>query len=640
SSYDGVLYDASRSSLLLIPGGRQGAVRISSKAEEVDASAFSHCAGVDSISVDAGSAHLSSWEGLLYDADGTTLLRVPAGATEIAIREGCTTIAAGALEACASLERINAPSTVTSISPDVFTAIPTVSLLAAAVAAGGSGASIGATEEPTEQASPARTSGSSGTQLSVLVALFSTADDFPEVDPSAIKAQMPKNADAAVWQVAGFSIVDDVEPGDYSALLSSVSTASSSGNSAIVANGGTLSSTWVNGSIVDHAIPGGYWQFDYWTVTLYDSAGNLIDTIKLEAPGGAIFLGWSTRIGADDYFMVDRHSTSESRYWYANWNVAVSWSPNGGYWGTDQTATLPAGGRFVNNAIATSFDNATLPQRNGYTFMGWSADPAASSGVMSVIIQSPGGTYYATWQANAYDILFDANGGTIYGSASWLASDPRVTFDTTYWSTVAAAVRPGYAFTGWFTSPSGGIQIYKPYAGNYSTPVNEGTYWKDDHWVYAGNTTLYAQWVAIEEAVVPLEVEARVDVLGIEDQTPATGYIESRCGEPLKVASVEITSLPGATELFGAGNESQVQLQALAGEGAAWQPGGANASFSFPLGASATESDAGKLAALTMQAYEDRVPISYRFAIPEALLSSLAEITKPVCSVAYTVALA
>ncbi|MCI8341011.1 MAG: hypothetical protein HFJ73_05425, partial [Eggerthellaceae bacterium] len=35
SSYDGVLYDATRSSLLLIPGGRQGAVRISDKAEEV-----------------------------------------------------------------------------------------------------------------------------------------------------------------------------------------------------------------------------------------------------------------------------------------------------------------------------------------------------------------------------------------------------------------------------------------------------------------------------------------------------------------------------------------------------------------------------------------------------------------------------
>ncbi len=42
SSYDGALYDATRSSLLLIPGGRQGAVRIPSQAADVPASAFSH----------------------------------------------------------------------------------------------------------------------------------------------------------------------------------------------------------------------------------------------------------------------------------------------------------------------------------------------------------------------------------------------------------------------------------------------------------------------------------------------------------------------------------------------------------------------------------------------------------------------
>ena len=128
SSYDGVLYDASLSSLLLIPGGRNGAVRVPDTATSVPASAFSHCAGVSAIAVDEGSPAFSSWDGSLYDADGTTLLRVPAGATDITIREGCTTIAAGALEACAKLATINAPATVTSISPDVFQDVHTVSL--------------------------------------------------------------------------------------------------------------------------------------------------------------------------------------------------------------------------------------------------------------------------------------------------------------------------------------------------------------------------------------------------------------------------------------------------------------------------------------------------------------------------------
>ena len=54
--------------------------------------------------VDGGELNAGFAEnGLLYSSDLTTLLRVPAGATEVAIREGCTTIAAGALEACAKL---------------------------------------------------------------------------------------------------------------------------------------------------------------------------------------------------------------------------------------------------------------------------------------------------------------------------------------------------------------------------------------------------------------------------------------------------------------------------------------------------------------------------------------------------------
>ena len=41
-----------------------------------------------------------------------------------------------------------------------------------------------------------------------------------------------------------------------------------------------------------------------------------------------------------------------------------------------------------------------------------------------------------------------------------------------------------------------------------------------------------------------------------------------------------------------------------------------------------------------MASYGMQVPISYRFAMPDTLLPSLAEATKPVCSVAYTVVLA
>ena len=202
SSFDGALYDAEQLSLLLIPEGKQGTVRIPKTAEVAEASVFSHCPLVDSISVDAGSAAFASENGLLYDASLTTLLRVPAGATDITIREGCTIIAVGALEACAKLTTINAPSSVTAISPDIFTAIPTVSLPAASLAGIDD---LDAPGEPTSQdAAP---------QLTAVVTLSAADSGLPESAPSSIDLVLPWGADTAPWQATGFSVASADEGG-------------------------------------------------------------------------------------------------------------------------------------------------------------------------------------------------------------------------------------------------------------------------------------------------------------------------------------------------------------------------------------------------------------------------------------------
>ena len=199
SSFDGALYDAEQLSLLLIPEGKQGTVLLPQGTEVAGSGKFSHCSLVDTISVEDGAA-FSSENGLLYTADLTTLLRVPAGATEITIREGCMTIAAGALEACAKLERINAPATVASISSDVFHAIPTVSLPVASSVSGeaieGSGAWGG------ELVSAGETS----EQLTAMVSLASAGDGLPGVQPSAILVALPDGAVSNSWQERGFSV--------------------------------------------------------------------------------------------------------------------------------------------------------------------------------------------------------------------------------------------------------------------------------------------------------------------------------------------------------------------------------------------------------------------------------------------------
>ncbi len=117
ASFDGALYDADLACLLSIPGGRKGAVRMPSTTEEVDPSAFSHCAGVDAISVDAGGSAYASWDGLLYDISGETLLRVPPGAVDISIHEGCDAIAADALEGCESLATVSVLGDLDAVTP-------------------------------------------------------------------------------------------------------------------------------------------------------------------------------------------------------------------------------------------------------------------------------------------------------------------------------------------------------------------------------------------------------------------------------------------------------------------------------------------------------------------------------------------
>ncbi len=68
SSFDGCLYGADPFSLLLIPEGRTGTVRIASGAE-VDPGVLSHCSSVDSLSVDAdGAAFLFSRDAEIRNA--------------------------------------------------------------------------------------------------------------------------------------------------------------------------------------------------------------------------------------------------------------------------------------------------------------------------------------------------------------------------------------------------------------------------------------------------------------------------------------------------------------------------------------------------------------------------------------------
>ncbi len=206
SSYDGALYSADTTRILLVPEGRSGQLRIPSRAASLLPEAFSHCASLEGFAVDAGCPAFSSGDGILYDGSGETLLRVAPGAAEATIREGCTTIAAGALEACAKLTTINAPASVTSISPDIFHAVPTVSLPAASAILSEGNEAAGAEGSEAEGFNEGPTSAAS-TQLSAMVALSSTDDGLFAINPSTVVVRLPENADQHIWSLLGLKIL-------------------------------------------------------------------------------------------------------------------------------------------------------------------------------------------------------------------------------------------------------------------------------------------------------------------------------------------------------------------------------------------------------------------------------------------------
>ncbi len=430
ASFDGVLYDANLSRLLLIPGGRNGALLISDKAEEVDATAFSHCAGADAISVDGEGVNFSSWEGLLYDADGTTLLRVPAGATEITIRDGCTTIAAGALEACASLKAINAPASVTSISPYLLEQEPETVIAPVAVAAvEGEDESDLADEDESGGVNPV------GAQLTALVALTSTDDDLPKINPFAITVALPGGVDAACWEAVGFAVEKNLLMRAEEEDLGPIASVESA--STYAANTYTMTLHATNGTINGATT---------WKASVTVGLGNSVTRVNIAERTGYIFKGWYTNTsGGTQIYRPD---------------------------GNNSTANITNDGVYWRNNVWIYEGNATF-------YAQW--DPIE----YSMSLHLTGGT------------IVDSSGGTIDAAGKWTATSPPVAYNAARWDCVSVAARPGHTFKGYYTNTSGGTQIYKPDSnGQTATMVNDGTYWKDGRWVYMGNMTFYAQWTA------------------------------------------------------------------------------------------------------------------------------------------------
>lgn len=193
-------------------------------------------------------------------------------------------------------------------------------------------------------------------------------------------------------------------------------------------------------------------------------------TFSLNTPTklGYAFAGWTGTglSSATTSVSIAKGSTGNRSY-------TATWTPN------KYTLTFNANGGSVSEATRTvafgsAYGTLPTPKRTGYTFKGWFTSASGGTQVSSstIMTSANGATIYAQWTVNNYTLTFNANGGSVSESSRSLA------YGTSY-GTLPTPSRTGYTFKGWFTASSGGTQV--------TTTTTMG----------ASNTTVYAQWTAI-----------------------------------------------------------------------------------------------------------------------------------------------
>ena len=159
------------------------------------------------------------------------------------------------------------------------------------------------------------------------------------------------------------------------------------------------------------------------------------------------------------------------------------------------TISFNANGGTITGASSTTvsyYNNYKLSSatRTGYTFAGWyTAKSGGTKVTTSTVYNSASNkTLYAHWTANTYNVTLNRNIATgtsdfTGGSYATGTTSLTATYDDTY-PDITVPVRNGYTFNGYYTSATGGTQVYNT-SGKSSTTCTTA----EDH-------TFYAQWTA------------------------------------------------------------------------------------------------------------------------------------------------
>lgn len=209
---------------------------------------------------------------------------------------------------------------------------------------------------------------------------------------------------------------------------------------------------------------------------------------------GYTFKGWGTSSSTSyaAYQPGSTFYTNANTTLYAVWSArtyTISYNANGGSGGP--------GAQTKTHGIKMLISRVE-PTRSGYTFLGWSTSPSATSASYQPgewYYANADRTFYAVWKKNApatYTVSYDANGG------SGAPGSQTKTENVTLTLSPVSPHRTGYTFKGWATNKFMPGAQYQP-GGKYTANASVTLYalWECAHTSTEKKWTTGCEWKTV-----------------------------------------------------------------------------------------------------------------------------------------------
>ena len=280
------------------------------------------------------------------------------------------------------------------------------------------------------------------------------------------------------------------------------------------------------------------WEVNTYTVTLHPNGGTItggnvteytygtgatLPTADDMTYTGHTFKGWYDNEGltGDPVTAIGDTETGNKEYW-AKWEVNT------------YTVTLHPNGGTINSGNITSYTygtGAALPTADdmtytGHTFKGWYDNENLTGAPVTAIGGTETGNkeYWAKWEANAYTVMLNTNGGTInsgnitsytYGVGATLPTADDMSYI-------------GHTFKGWYEDSN--------FSGNPVAEISTTA---------TGAKTYYAKWLSTDAGITAVSVDNTAGTINGTTITVVLPYGTTTL--PTENSKVSITAADGAT---------------------------------------------------------------------------------------------